>query len=442
MNKIIEMTPAQTIAEYMTRLYDNRMTTTSGGNLSVMDENGSLWISPSGIDKAHLTPDDIMEVKADGTVAGKHRPSTEYPFHLAVRKVRPDLKAVLHAHPAALVALSLARKIPDIDLFPGTDTVCGFDLKNGKGIAIAKYALPGSELLGSYIADKFAKGYNVVILENHGVCLGAETMAEAYRMLEALEYSARIQISAATLGSPARHLTADELCAKADADKNVKYSTYTAKKYDAPTADEKTARAETVEMAKRCYKNKLFSAADGVFATRLSDGGFVITPADSDVMLINEKDTVRVSGGFAEDGKTPSPFAAVIGRIFDMRPDIKSVAVSRPVDVMGFAVTDAKFDSHLIPEGYICLRNVNRYKFGAVEKEADRIAAEMSMKTPIAIVENDCVIVAGTSPLNAYDRLEVMEFGARSLRYLAAVGAPVVRISEKDIRDIEVAFGL
>ena len=66
----------------------------------------------------------------------------------------------------------------------------------------------------------------------------------------------------------------------------------------------------------------------------------------------------------------------------------------------------------------------------------------MSMKTPIAIVENDCVIVAGTSPLNAYDRLEVMEFGARSLRYLAAVGAPVVRISEKDIKDIEVAFGL
>ena len=77
MNKIIEMTPEQTIAEYMTRLYDNRMTTTSGGNLSVMDENGSLWISPSGIDKAHLTPDDIMEVKTDGTVSGKHRPSTE-----------------------------------------------------------------------------------------------------------------------------------------------------------------------------------------------------------------------------------------------------------------------------------------------------------------------------------------------------------------------------
>ena len=64
--------PAVLISEYMTRLYENGMTTTSGGNLSVMDENGSLWISPSGVDKAHLTPEDIMEVKADGTIMSRN----------------------------------------------------------------------------------------------------------------------------------------------------------------------------------------------------------------------------------------------------------------------------------------------------------------------------------------------------------------------------------
>ena len=102
--KLLNMTPAEKIAYIMTRLYDNKLTTTSGGNLSIMDDDGVMWISPSGVDKAHLTADDIMWVTPDGVVHGKHRPSTEYPFHLAVLRSRPDLKAVLHAHPAALVA--------------------------------------------------------------------------------------------------------------------------------------------------------------------------------------------------------------------------------------------------------------------------------------------------------------------------------------------------
>ena len=60
--KLLNMTPAEKIAFFMTRLYDNKLTTTSGGNLSIMDENGTMWISPSGVDKAHLTADDIMWV--------------------------------------------------------------------------------------------------------------------------------------------------------------------------------------------------------------------------------------------------------------------------------------------------------------------------------------------------------------------------------------------
>ncbi len=72
--KLLDMTPAEKIAFFMTRLYDNKLTTTSGGNLSIMDSDGTLWISPSGIDKAHLTADDIMWVTPDGVVHGKHRP--------------------------------------------------------------------------------------------------------------------------------------------------------------------------------------------------------------------------------------------------------------------------------------------------------------------------------------------------------------------------------
>ena len=117
--KLLNMTPAEKIAFFMTRLYDNKLTTTSGGNLSIMDENGTMWISPSGVDKAHLTADDIMWVTPDGVTHGKHKPSSEYPFHLAILRSRPDLHAVLPAHPAALVAYSHERRLPAMNLRAG-----------------------------------------------------------------------------------------------------------------------------------------------------------------------------------------------------------------------------------------------------------------------------------------------------------------------------------
>jgi L-fuculose-phosphate aldolase len=66
----------------MERIYGYRMTTTSGGNLSLLDDNGDIWITPAGVDKGSLTRFDIVCVKPDGTIAGNHKPSSEYPFHI------------------------------------------------------------------------------------------------------------------------------------------------------------------------------------------------------------------------------------------------------------------------------------------------------------------------------------------------------------------------
>ena len=89
--------PADQLVMFMQRIYDKGLTTTSGGNLSIMDEEGNIWITPAGVDKGTLNRNDIVCVKADGTVEGMHKPSSELPFHAAVYKMRPDLKAVLHA---------------------------------------------------------------------------------------------------------------------------------------------------------------------------------------------------------------------------------------------------------------------------------------------------------------------------------------------------------
>lgn len=422
--KLLNMRPAEKIAYIMTRLYENKLTTTSGGNLSIMDEDGVMWISPSGVDKAHLTPEDIMWVTPDGVVHGKHRPSTEYPFHLAVLRSRPDLHAVLHAHPAALVAYSLERKLPQMDILPEVSALCG-------KIAIAGYALPGSQKLGNLIAEKFAGGCDTVLLENHGVVLGADSLERAYMMFEALDFAGRTGIAAAMLKKPARELTADELALKT-----------AAKTYEAVLpADSEPCRGEMVEMCRRSYKNKLFTATAGAFAQRTANG-FIITPDDEDVYRLTADMPVRVEAGKCEVGKVPSRYAAIAEKIFAKNADITTIAFARPPYITGFAVSGAAFNSHMIPEGYICLKNTIRHPYGTIETAPDAIADSISIKAPIAIIDNDCVIVAGTSLLNAYDRLEVLEFGAESLCDIAAMNGTIVPISAEEIREIEVAFNL
>ena len=107
------MHPRELIVKIIGRIYKNGMTTTSGGNISILDENGDIWVTPSAIDKGTLSEKDIICVKPDGSIKGYHKPSSEFPFHKAIYDVRPDIKAIIHAHPPALVSFSIVRDIPN-----------------------------------------------------------------------------------------------------------------------------------------------------------------------------------------------------------------------------------------------------------------------------------------------------------------------------------------
>ncbi len=112
--------PRDQITMVIGRIYSRGLTTTSGGNISIIDENGDIWVIPSAIDKGSLQPSDIVCVKRDGTITGRHKPSSEFPFHKAIYEARPDIKAIIHAHPPALVSFSIVREIPNTNIsFPG-----------------------------------------------------------------------------------------------------------------------------------------------------------------------------------------------------------------------------------------------------------------------------------------------------------------------------------
>ena len=139
------MHPRDELAMTLDRIYNYKMTTTSGGNLSIKDDHGDIWITPARVDKGQLSPKDIVCVKPDGTLVGPHPPSSEFPFHKAIYEARPDIASIVHAHPMALVAFSCAQKTPDTKVFPTAWNTNGL-------VGFAEYGVPGSEDLGTKIA--------------------------------------------------------------------------------------------------------------------------------------------------------------------------------------------------------------------------------------------------------------------------------------------------
>ena len=74
------------------KIYKSRLTTTTGGNVYIIDENGDIWVTPAGMDKGSLHPKDMVCIKKDGTISGRYKPSSEYPFHKAFMKQGQKLK--------------------------------------------------------------------------------------------------------------------------------------------------------------------------------------------------------------------------------------------------------------------------------------------------------------------------------------------------------------
>lgn len=419
--------PRDEIMHTMERIYRYRMTTTSGGNLSIREDNGDIWITPARIDKGNLTRNDIVRVAADGTVDGLHRPSSEFPFHRAIYTTRPDIRAIVHAHPVALVAFSISRQLPNTRLFHQARSVCG-------EVGFAPYALPGSEKLAAHIAEAFQAGNHCVILENHGVVVGGDSLSHAYQRFETLEFSAKTVIKARLLGD-VRYLN-DEQLAQADQRRvDLQPSTFT------PTSQEKELRRQLCEFVRRGYRQRLLISTEGSFSARLDQDSFLITPSQKDRSSIDIDDIVLVRGDACEAGHRPSRATLAHREIYRRHQGVGAIVFAHPVNATAFSVTNVSLDARTIPESYIFLRDVNRLPAGLHYQPSELIADHVSPKNPAVLLENDGVLVVGSSILDTFDRLEVLETTAEAIINSRPIGQ-VSPMSESVIKELRSAFGM
>lgn len=185
------------------RLYDRNCLAAADGNISVRLSDNEILITPSGVAKAFMDPEQMAVINLEGQVLSG-RPSGERQMHLAIYRKCPLAKSVVHAHPPHAIAWSVAE--PKLTELPN-DVLSEVVLAAGR-IPIVSYARPTTGDMGIQL-EPFLPVHRLMILERHGAVAWGETLEEATNGLERLEHSAQILWLAQTLG-PLRRLPAEE----------------------------------------------------------------------------------------------------------------------------------------------------------------------------------------------------------------------------------------
>lgn len=180
------------VADTMTRLYNTRLTTTSGGNISCRINDELFAITPSSLDKAKLTPELIAIVTMDGKNLTPHlRLTIEGEMHRLILMENPNVNAVVHAHPVFSTLYACADEPMATDLIAEAWVVLGKP-------AISKYFKMGTPELARDVAD-CAKQSRIVLLKNHGVLATGKDMLSAFDAIEVLENASKLTAFATLL---------------------------------------------------------------------------------------------------------------------------------------------------------------------------------------------------------------------------------------------------
>jgi L-fuculose-phosphate aldolase len=180
-------------------MYDKGFICASDGNISARLGSDRVLITPSGLHKGFLEPEDLLVVDMDGQVIPQPgfpdrglRPTSELPMHLEAYRQRPDVGGVVHAHPPLTIALSIADISLASYLLPEVIVMLGV-------VPTTPFAMPSSDENRTAISD-LVRCHDGIVLRRHGSLTVGRTPMAAFMQLETLEQQARITFMLAQLG--------------------------------------------------------------------------------------------------------------------------------------------------------------------------------------------------------------------------------------------------
>src|SRR4051794_30554844 len=194
---------AEEIVAVCCRLYDRGLIAGQDGNVSVRLPSGHILVTPAGLSKVDVTPDDLVELTLDGDqVTQGQSASSEIGMHLRIYRERADVRAVVHAHPPVATAFGVVGRdfmdavLPEVIFHLGS-------------VPLVPFAMPGTPALGEAMAP-FLAAHDAFLLASHGATTVGPSLRLAHQRMESLEHAARILRAAESLG-PLTPLKADDV---------------------------------------------------------------------------------------------------------------------------------------------------------------------------------------------------------------------------------------
>ncbi|MFR3385315.1 MAG: class II aldolase/adducin family protein [Lachnospiraceae bacterium] len=190
-----ELEIKQEMCEIGRRVYNRGMVAANDGNFSVKLSEDEYLCTPTGVSKGFMTPEYICKVNAKGEVLEANegfRPSSEVKMHMRIYQERPDVNAVVHAHPMYATTFAIAGEALMDPIMPEAVIFLG-------GVPLAKYGTPSTMEIPDSIQE-FLQDYDAVLLENHGALTYSDTLMNAYHRMESVEFYARLMYQARMLG--------------------------------------------------------------------------------------------------------------------------------------------------------------------------------------------------------------------------------------------------
>ena len=176
-------------------MFEKGWVASNDGNISVHLDAGRILATPTGVSKGMMHPDDLIVLDPLGNkISGRRERTTEIDMHLAIYDLRPDIGAVVHAHPPVATGFATAGRALNLALLP--EVIISFGC-----VPIAEYGLPGTAELTEPMRPLIPR-HNALLMANHGAVCYGEDVFQAYFRMETVEHSARIQFVAEVLGGP------------------------------------------------------------------------------------------------------------------------------------------------------------------------------------------------------------------------------------------------
>ncbi len=185
---------AEAIVRVCRRLWTRGLIAGQDGNVSVRVAPDRILVTPAGFSKVDVTADDLVLLSEAGDrLAGRHAPSSEVAVHLRAYQCRPDVGAVVHAHPVTATGFAVAGETLPDGVLPEVTVLLG-------RIPLVPYATPGTPEVASAFGPWWAE-HDVFLMAHHGALALGSDLTIAHQRMESLEHAARIIAAARSLGT-------------------------------------------------------------------------------------------------------------------------------------------------------------------------------------------------------------------------------------------------